>query len=393
MAGTRERAVLPLLPGCVASQINTGDYLVCYREGLASPRVLASIERKTYEDLAASIRDNRYSNLAGMLDLRARTGCQLYLLLEGPAHPSSKSRFGGLPFAQLESVAMDLMTQSGIRVVHSVDVAHSAARLLALLGSFARFGSGGASEGPAAKLPPVVKPVQHGTARAPGAATGAGSPKDQGNVPAGMRRRLPRTTENAAILMWSELRGISAILAGILVREFSLAKLALQEVEVAHVRKLRTATGRPINKVAQASLLGVRNGAEEHAVRAVQALRGLTPAGAGVILRHFGGLPGLCRGGVGEVAEVVLPHPAGPTKLGRTLATQLVNMLHYRAPPPAALAEEVFSEEHGAVPRTVQEGGRPCECCGRGSAPRESGEAVRAPPITDDDVMDILGLA
>ena len=92
IADQRERAVIPFLDDAlqahayVVKTINSGDYLVCTR-GPGGPRVLAVIERKSLEDYAASFKDGRHANMEKLYALRSRSGCQVFLILEGPAFP------------------------------------------------------------------------------------------------------------------------------------------------------------------------------------------------------------------------------------------------------------------------------------------------------------------
>ncbi|NBQ44255.1 MAG: hypothetical protein EBU23_17800, partial [Mycobacteriaceae bacterium] len=144
IADARERAIAPFLTTALGAerllanrQVNTGDYLVCARpraivsvaaaastdtvartdSDVPGLRVRACIERKTLADFAASFKDGRHANLQKMRDLRARTGCQLYYIVEGPAFPSPGRRFARIPYASILAAITHMMVRDSIMVV------------------------------------------------------------------------------------------------------------------------------------------------------------------------------------------------------------------------------------------------------------------------------------
>jgi len=75
--------------------------------------------------------------------------------------------------------------------------------------------------------------------------------------------------------------GVSVTIGTLLRKTLSVAELAAHAVSPDEIRALRTEAGRPINKVAVASLLGVRDGSTELAVSLLSGLRGITPPVSG----------------------------------------------------------------------------------------------------------------
>jgi hypothetical protein len=150
--------------------------------------------------------------------------------------------------------------------------------------------------------------------------------------------RTEETDDEAAVSMWARLHGISVVLGKILTREFSVAELAGQSVSPDRIRALKTATGRPINKDAVASLLAVRAGAAEPATKLVSGLRNITPAVAALILESAGGLSRLCDQPAADLAAVKLPQKTRTVQLGNARASRIKRILNYRARPEAPQA-------------------------------------------------------
>jgi hypothetical protein len=356
IADARERNVIPFLDEALANhlfvvkQVTTADYLIC-RQGAAGapPAVLAAVERKTLEDFAASFKDGRHANVQKLRALRAATGCQLYYFIEGPAFPSPSRRFARIPFSSILAAATKLMVRDGVFVVQTENEAHTAKRLADFLRVFDAEGPADAPAEPAPAGAPADGPLgdaPEGAALADDALAddAEGGPlADALTVPDILTARIEQTDSEAAVGMWARLRGISVVLGKILTREFTIAELATQAVPPERIRSLKTATGRPINKDAAASLLAVRAGSHEHAVKLVSGLRNVTPAVAALILESAGGLARLCAQPAAAVAAVPLPQKTRTVRLGTTRAERIRRTLHYRegpvAPPDPTVGE------------------------------------------------------
>jgi len=117
------------------SQVTIGDYAIV---DTTNDKIIASIERKTYEDLAASIKDGRYQNKEKMISLREKTGCQLYYIIEGTAFPSETRRFGKIPYKVLESAIDHLSYRDKFIVIYTENVQHTIERINRLAGSLER---------------------------------------------------------------------------------------------------------------------------------------------------------------------------------------------------------------------------------------------------------------
>lgn len=136
IADDREREVIPLLSevetatvDVIVRRLCVGDYAVAVRGRLA-----VVIERKTLQDLAASMRDGRMeSQCAKLRELEAADHHppRILFLIEGPS--SSSSSHGGIPFTSLQAKVDSLMIgRDRFGILWTRDPPHTAKRLVAL---------------------------------------------------------------------------------------------------------------------------------------------------------------------------------------------------------------------------------------------------------------------
>jgi ERCC4-type nuclease len=150
----RERHVIPFLkvlltmPFLVVKRITVGDYALIY-----NGKIMAVIERKTLADLAASIKDGRMDNTLKMLEVHKNTNCRVIYIIEGPAFPCLKKKFGRIPFKALQGKIDSLMFKSNIDVIKTKNQEHTADRLFGLFSSFQRY----AKEGFCMSMPSGIK--------------------------------------------------------------------------------------------------------------------------------------------------------------------------------------------------------------------------------------------
>ncbi len=131
----RERAVIPYMD-VLSDKYNisykiqrclTGDYAIEYKNN-----ILLIIERKTWADLSASMRDGRKENIKKLIEVSDKTNCQLAYLIEGDATPNFKSVFGRIPYKNLRAHLDHLAFRDGIHMIYSSDVQYTAERLFEL---------------------------------------------------------------------------------------------------------------------------------------------------------------------------------------------------------------------------------------------------------------------
>jgi ERCC4-type nuclease len=131
----RERAVIPYFDAIDQADCNVhvdriqvGDYAVFCNEQL-----IMCIERKTWSDLAASIRDGRKNNVLKMIDARTRTNCRIIYLIEGPGRHKPSTKIGRIPFKSLQAHLDHLMLRDNVHIVFAANLRDVADRIMELI--------------------------------------------------------------------------------------------------------------------------------------------------------------------------------------------------------------------------------------------------------------------
>jgi ERCC4-type nuclease len=343
IADARERAVIPFIEtefkdyAYIVKQVTTADYLICRASGSGASGssgapaqaqapapaqaqapaqapaqgavVLAAIERKSHEDFAASFKDGRHDNIKKLLALRGGTGCKLFYFVEGPLNGplTGPRRIGGIPFENILAAMTTMMVSDGIFVVQTESPAHSAKRLADFVRAF--------DSVPAPEI-----------AFQSAAAVLTALP-----VPDILTARAEETDLQAVVCMWASLGGVSVVTGATLARAFTVAELASQSVTPDQIRALKTESsrqGRPINKEAVASLLGLRAGSLELAVKLVSGMRNISPDVARLLLGATSGLAGLCTHTA--LDEVKIAQKTRSVRFGKARAERVQRLLHYK---------------------------------------------------------------
>ena len=288
-------------------QLNTGDYLI-----LQNKTIKACIERKTYNDFAASFRDGRYkSELANMIKLREETNCQLFFIIEGNAFPSKNSKFSRIPYACILGAINKLMLYHNIFIIQTKNEEHTAQKLNELLTSlqiiYIDAAAASTNEAATASTNDAAAAATNETATAATAADAdtaatanavtadatndAGATNEaaatiEGGHPSEdiaaskfkkqLTSRHIRTDEDICLKAWSTLDGISLEFSKILITKFSIKELIMGEISIKSLSELKTALGRKINKDALASLTHVHNKSPMHCAKMLSAIVGIT---------------------------------------------------------------------------------------------------------------------
>lgn len=127
----RERAVIPCLHTppipCFVEHMTVGDMAICY-----NGKIVLIIERKTWQDLAASMKDGRKANIEKLKDLRASTACQIAYLIEGDAFPAPTRKFGRIPHKNLRAHLDHLAFRDSVHMLYAKTPMDTALRLFEL---------------------------------------------------------------------------------------------------------------------------------------------------------------------------------------------------------------------------------------------------------------------
>jgi len=231
IADTRERNVLrheQALNGITVEvrQITTGDYVVA-----DDKRVFAVIERKSLEDYAASLKDGRHGNKQKLKEFRAKTGCRIIYIIEGPEFPSPTAEFGRVPYKHIESSIFHLMIRDGISVIRTKNTLATAEMLVRFINSMDNLAPD-LEEGPIEATNETADPAIIGA-------------DDLGAMLTEVKKK---TTDEIVREMWAVFPGISVESASDFMRKWSIADIVRGRVDPADITNAKTATGRKVSK-------------------------------------------------------------------------------------------------------------------------------------------------
>lgn len=108
-------------------RLTVGDYALTY-----NGHIMLIIERKTWCDLASSLRDGRKANIHKLLKTRDKTNCQVAYLIEGNPCPRPNKLYSRIPAKNLRAHLDHIAFRDGIHLLYTLDLEHTAKRLFEL---------------------------------------------------------------------------------------------------------------------------------------------------------------------------------------------------------------------------------------------------------------------
>lgn len=141
IADNRERAVIPHFQAYMAmvnkkltkikqvnlveGQLTIGDYSIVL--SIDTEKILMVIERKTWGDLADSIKTTRMSEqIKKMLAIRNNIQCKLLYIIEGKAFPRKTTKIHRIPFKNLHAKLRHILIRDNIPFIQSRNAVHTA---------------------------------------------------------------------------------------------------------------------------------------------------------------------------------------------------------------------------------------------------------------------------
>lgn len=252
----REKAVIPAIDMvfadayiCRTMALAVADYHIC-----TNSATLACIERKTYQDFAASFLDGRYKNIQKMLDLRTEFGSKLFLFIEGPAFPSPDGKIGAIPIKSIMTALDDMIVRDDIHVIMTRDVVSTAENLLRLMQAFEKFKD---LKDPAKDSKDPIKNPILDSFQLP---------------PATLKKNEKKVFIDAMAEMWAQLPGISVIQGTLMASKYTVISFLRKEIVIDDIKNIN---GRKITKLARDSL------------------NALSSHDNTIILKLLGGVPGI----------------------------------------------------------------------------------------------------
>ncbi len=142
MVDDREQAVIPYFKNNYSNvtveikRMHIGDYSI-----IKNQKILFCIERKTWKDLSASIRDGRDDNINKMIELRKQTNCKLLLLIEGKSRYSPDRKIGRIPYKNLQAKLDHLIVRDDIHIIYSQSCEDTTDRLIEFCSNYITLGN------------------------------------------------------------------------------------------------------------------------------------------------------------------------------------------------------------------------------------------------------------
>lgn len=278
-------------------------------------RLEAIVERKTLKDLAASLKDQRLENLDGMLEVREQCGCDVWLLIEGPAFPAPSTKYGRVPYSTLEALILDASIRDGIFVARARNDSDTTRWLQKLMSRYRRRqelrDQAGGGEMPRAAHARALVMVR----KERKAATDAGLVAD----------------------MWAKLPGVSPATGQMLLSVGSIADWVAKTPEeaAAALNEIRYPSGMRISRRARASVADVVNGDAAACAKLCGGAPRLTEQAAATFLSEFT---------IEQMLEAEMKRmtafkpPGARQKMGKK-AEKLVSLLRYSCVAAGAAAD------------------------------------------------------
>ena len=116
---------------CTIKRLEIGDFAICYKN-----HILLIIERKTWKDLSASLRDGRKNNVEKLITLRNKTKCQIAYLIEGKIAYKPDYKIARIPYKNLRAHLDHLAFRDTIHMIQTGSVSDTASRLCELCQNF-----------------------------------------------------------------------------------------------------------------------------------------------------------------------------------------------------------------------------------------------------------------
>lgn len=317
------------------SQINTGDYLICNKVDGEEPEILACIERKTLKDFAASFKDGRYENRLKMLDLRDKTGCQLYFFVEGPAFPKSTWKVNRIPYGNILSAMTNMMIRDGIHIVQTENEMGTAQRLLDFTRSFENV-----------DIPylfkvnrkqslltdtenhfPQIKPDDEITKNQENITDICGG-KEQ-YIPVIMNGTVEKDISQIACEMWAKLPGISITTAKILLEWFSVYDLISGETSICTINEIKTAGGRKLTKKNKSSIIALHKNFRNEEIKILSGVPNISKAMATQLLYNLS-LTEFIKNDIDEMSDILIQQKSRNVRLGKTRAERIIKLMNYK---------------------------------------------------------------
>lgn len=289
--------------GYQKKRITIGDFAI-----VNNGKIIVIVERKTWTDLAASIRDGRKENIQKLLWLREQTGCLIMYIIEGNPFYYEDKTISRMSIKSMRSHLDHLMFRDGVQVVYSSGVDFTASRLFEFarnITTIKRSDLQLTSDQPAIKndLPPINKINIDGDDEPKKA-----DKEDKSNIEPIAEPSLSTTNPQSLLstadqnfrkpieaLMLDVIPGVSSLLATVLAENnITIRKLYSRSCSLEFIANCKYPTGIMVGLVKAHNVCNVYKlfqgdslGAAHFRVRLLSSIPGISSKLANVILNTF----------------------------------------------------------------------------------------------------------
>lgn len=232
-------------------QINIGDYAVIDPQG----RILVAIERKSFDDFGASLKDGRHDNKHNLTAIRLQTGCRIIYIIEGPAFPNPTDCFARISYSNIESSIFHLQVRDNISIIRTKDTLDTAETLVRFMRSMDTLYKSCDGEIICEYEKSIPTELQKCDALSE------------------LTARREKTDDEIVREIWACIGGITVETAIDFMRHWSIADIVSGKIELETIIATRMSNGRTINKKAVNGLCDITKLVE---IKMLQAVPGIS---------------------------------------------------------------------------------------------------------------------
>jgi len=229
-------------------QITIGDY--CILSGATvneAKKPVVIFERKTWKDLAASIKDGRIDSQGKRLAELKKNGCRVYYIIEGKNSFTNTTKIGGIPFANLHAKIRHGLLK-GFPYIQTKDQQHTAFTLVNFTRDIMKLMATGKLRTPRtplenclsdissfqekyksildtaalAQIDNLKKNITEAAASATTTTTGGASAETENIIPTELKTRKINKHIDIHRKIWTLADGVSVITANVLMEKYNI---------------------------------------------------------------------------------------------------------------------------------------------------------------------------
>ncbi len=232
------------------TMLTTGDYCVLSPRG----KILAIIERKTYNDFSASFKDGRSENVNKLIKLREQTGCTIMFIIEGKEFPDPQTLFANIPYRNIESSIFHMMIGDGIVFHKTQDALGTARMLIRFMNSMNTMLTSRKSVG----YPNNILGTEGNSDLIIEGGSEVTPPENNRSAAIDMLTKSQKKTVIDVVRdMWNCFKGITVTSSESYLAKWSIKQIVCHEVTREEIYGLKLATGRKITKLTADGLVTI----------------------------------------------------------------------------------------------------------------------------------------